>query len=250
MFLSFYPTPENGAGASVWRRGAALGVVEERSRAGAFEQNSALALFCAGSASTAEQGRRPRRLRQRSAAKRLRTRGYKKSFRMPNAVTIDPEITYALSIEELHSIVDRLKHRDGSARAGRDCERCHDGDRAPVINRPPGSRIEQMGIASTLMHEEAFVIARGCQCAARHIEVRDRCTRLSTWVLHRHAPRLTVNVRTDDTHIAAQVDEAVFAAKIYNDCGCPISCVLFTDSAKVDLHVRAQTQRWRIPFDL
>src|SRR5918993_5943482 len=37
------------------------------------EQNSALALFCAGSASTAEQGRRPRRLRQRRGAKRLPT---------------------------------------------------------------------------------------------------------------------------------------------------------------------------------
>src|SRR5918993_3576863 len=52
--FSSYPTQGNGAGASVWRRGAALGVVEERSRAGAFEQNSALALFCAALASTAE----------------------------------------------------------------------------------------------------------------------------------------------------------------------------------------------------
>src|SRR5688500_15163691 len=73
MFYLFTPTQREWCRASVWHRGAALGVGEERSRAGAFEQNSALALFCAGSASTAEQGRRPRRLRQRSDAKRLRT---------------------------------------------------------------------------------------------------------------------------------------------------------------------------------
>src|SRR5687768_11636677 len=45
MFLSFYPNQRERCRASVWRRRAALGVVEERSRAGAFEQNSALALF-------------------------------------------------------------------------------------------------------------------------------------------------------------------------------------------------------------
>ena len=52
--------------------GAALGVVEERSHAG-LKRKSALALFCAGAASTAG-GRRPRRLRQRRDAKRLRAR--------------------------------------------------------------------------------------------------------------------------------------------------------------------------------
>jgi hypothetical protein len=45
---------------------------EERSQAGAFEQNSALALFCAGLVSTAGLARSARRLRQRRYAKRWR----------------------------------------------------------------------------------------------------------------------------------------------------------------------------------
>ena len=78
--LIFLPQPKMNGAAQAFGDRAALGVVEERSRAGAFEQNSALALFCADLASTAEQGRRPRRLRLRSDAKRLRAATFTNDF--------------------------------------------------------------------------------------------------------------------------------------------------------------------------
>ena len=169
---------------------------------------------------------------------------------MPLPGTIDRQIAYALRIEELQGIVHRLQHRDGSARSGGDRKRCHDRYRAPVLDRPTSARIEQMRIASSVVHEVAFVVARGRHRAVRHVQVRNRYTRFATRVLNRNAPRLAVCVRADDTHIAPEIYQAVLRAEVHCDRGRTVGGVLLAHTAEIDLHFRSQTQRRRMPFDL
>ena len=59
-----------------------------------------------------------------------------------------------------------LEHGNGRAISRHDSKRCHDADRAPVIDRHGGLRMQHMAVALAVGLEIAHIVAAGGQAAA------------------------------------------------------------------------------------